>query len=77
MDPKKAQKIKLPKPQTCNLLLERNYHFCRIKNMTERLAELFNAESVQEKDKLLLCKYLEISMKLTSIEAHKRMVKFC
>jgi hypothetical protein len=45
--------------------------------MTERLAELFNAESVQEKDKLLLCKYLEISMKLTSIEAHKRMVKFC
>lgn len=77
MDPVKQKKIRLPKPQTSNLLLERNYHFCRIKNLTGRLAELFGSENAEEKDKLLLCKYLEMSEKVSVIEAHKRMVKFC
>lgn len=77
MDPIKSQKIKIPKPCSINLILERDYHYCRIKNFTDSLVSLFSAESDEQKDKLLLCKYLELTQKLTVIEAHKKMVKFC
>lgn len=70
----------LPKKQRAhrrNLLLERNYHFCRVKGFLDSLATLYVSEEPEAHDKLFLCKELSIDRKLSSLEAHKKMMKFC
>jgi hypothetical protein len=55
------------------VLLGREHHYCRIKKLTENIAQMFVA-----KDPLLLnSKYLMIDKKMTNLEAHKRMLRFC
>lgn len=43
MDVKQIQRIKVPSPTAENLLLERDYHYCRIKHLTEQIVSIFGA----------------------------------
>ena len=55
------------------LLIERAHHYCKITSFRENIATMFQKKSEQ----LLTCKYLEIDRKLHTMEAHKKMMKFC
>ena len=60
---------------TSNILIERNYHYCKINQFTNQLASLYASKSKQEK--LFMCKYYDIKKKMTLLETHKKMLKFC
>lgn len=60
---------------TKHILIERNFHYCQINLFLNTLASLYVSESKREK--LLLCKYLEMKKKMTVLEGHKKMLKFC
>ena len=60
---------------TVNILLERNYHYCKINLFQNSLASLYVSRKKQEK--LFKCKHLAIKKNMTEIEAHRKMLKFC
>jgi len=60
---------------TKNILIERNYHYCKINAFTKQLSQLYVSPSKQEK--LFMCKYYDIKKKMTLLETHKKMLKFC
>ena len=64
----------IPPPTAArDILIERNSHYCKVNNFLPNLGHLF-----KEKDDLLLCcKHLNIDKKLNSLDAHKKMIKFC
>ena len=60
---------------TNNILLERNYHYCKINLFQNSLASLY--VSKRKQDRLFKCKHLAIKKNMTEIEAHRKMIKFC
>ena len=60
---------------TNNILLERNYHYCKINLFQNTLASLY--VSKRKQDRLFKCKHLAIKKNMTEIEAHRKMIKFC
>lgn len=69
--------VKKQTVSTANLLIERNYHYCRIKNFANSISTQFSSEDQTQQDNLLLCKDLEINKKLSYLDGHKKMIKFC
>jgi len=62
-DPAKLNKRMNRKPQattTKSLLIERGQHYCKIKDFTKNLAVMYDHESEEQQNKLLLCKDLDI-----------------
>lgn len=41
------------------------------------IATLFASEEPEEHNKLLMCKDLDIQRKLSHLDGHKKMIKFC
>ena len=56
-----------------DILIERDYHYCKIKDFTQNMGTAFCEKS----DRLFTCKYLEIDKKFMRIKAHKQVLKFC
>jgi hypothetical protein len=56
-----------------DLLLERGFHYCNLKNFTRNIGNLF----VTKSELLLHNKYFDIEKKLQTFDAHKRMMNFC
>lgn len=79
-DPAKLNKRMNRKPQattTKSLLIERGQHYCKIKDFTKNLAVMYDHESEEQQNKLLLCKDLDIKKKMSYMESHKKVLKFC
>ncbi len=57
------------------ILIERSQHYCKIKGFTASLAQLYSNSQLNEK--LFMCKDLDIKKKMSQIEAHKKVLKFC
>ncbi len=60
---------------SCHILMERNYHYCRINLFVNTLASMF----VSRKKNLVLtnCKKIQIKKQMTLLESHRVMQKFC
>ena len=62
---------------TKNLVIERGQHYCKIKDFVSNFANMYASENQDIHDKLLLCKDLDIKKKMSQMEAHKKVLKFC
>ena len=60
-----------------NILTERSYHYCKANLFTDTIAGLYVSEDPVNQDKLFQSKYLEVSKKMSKIEAHIKVQRFC